>query len=350
MEKLFELRGLKKYYPILGGILRREVASVKALDGMDLDIYRGECLGVVGESGCGKTTTGKTVIRLHAPTGGHVYYHGTSLKNGEPFDIAGSRRSLLKRMGIRSRLQMVFQDPATSLDPRMLVKNIVAEPIRARQHVGGRELEDRVIDLLYRVGLTRDHLLRYPHEFSGGQRQRIAVARAIATDPEFIVLDEPTSALDVSVQSQILNLLKSLQQTLNLTYMFVTHHLLVVKYISSRLAVMYLGKVIEVAGNEDFFSNPVHPYTHALLSAIPVPAVRGRQQRIVLSGDVPGSVNPPAGCRFHTRCPFVETRCMRELPLLETVAPGHQVACHRKQEMANLVADTFRQKRTGSRI
>jgi oligopeptide/dipeptide ABC transporter ATP-binding protein len=232
----------------------------------------------------------------------------------------------------------------------MLVKNIVAEPIRALQRVGGRELEERVIDLLYRVGLTRDHLLRYPHEFSGGQRQRIAVARAIATDPEFIVLDEPTSALDVSVQSQILNLLKSLQQTLNLTYMFVTHHLLVVKYISSRLAVMYLGKIIEVAHTEDLFSNPVHPYTHALLSAIPIPAVKGRQQRIVLSGDVPGSVNPPVGCRFHTRCPFVQDRCTRELPLLETVTSGHQVACHRKQEMAKLVADKFGQKRAGSRI
>ena len=350
MDKILELKNLKKYYPIHGGVLRREVASVKALDGIDLDIYRGECLGVVGESGCGKTTTGKTVIRLHNPTGGHVYYHGSSLKKSEPVDIAGRRRTLLKRLGIRSKLQMVFQDPTTSLDPRMLVKNIIAEPIRAQQRVSGRELEDRVIDLLYRVGLTRDHLLRYPHELSGGQRQRIAVARAIATDPEFIVLDEPTSALDVSVQSQILNLLKSLQQTLNLTYMFVTHHLLVVKYISSRLAVMYLGKIIEVAHTEDLFSNPVHPYTHALLSAIPIPAVKGRQQRIVLSGDVPGSVNPPVGCRFHTRCPFVQDRCTRELPLLETVTSGHQVACHRKQEMAKLVADKFGQKRAGSRI
>jgi oligopeptide/dipeptide ABC transporter ATP-binding protein len=350
VDKILELKNLKKYYPIHGGILRREVASVKALDGIDLDIYRGECLGVVGESGCGKTTTGKTVIRLHNPTGGHVYYHGDSLKSSEPVDIAGRKISLLKRLGIRSKLQMVFQDPTTSLDPRMLVKNIIAEPIRARQREGGRELEDRVIDLLYRVGLTRDHLLRYPHEFSGGQRQRIAVARAIATDPEFIVLDEPTSALDVSVQSQILNLLKSLQQTLNLTYMFVTHHLLVVKYISSRLAVMYLGKIIEVAATEDLFSNPAHPYTHALLSAIPIPAVIGRPRRIVLSGDVPGSVNPPAGCRFHTRCPFAEDRCMRELPQLETVAPGHQVACHRKQDMAKLVADKFGQKRAGSRI
>ncbi len=350
MEKILELKNLKKYYPILGGVLRHEVATVKALDGIDLDIYRGECLGVVGESGCGKTTTGKAIIRLHDTTSGHVFYHGQGLENGAPIDIARKRRSLLKRLGIRSKLQMVFQDPTTSLDPRMLVKNIIAEPIKTQQRPGGRELERRVIDLLQLVGLTRDHLLRYPHEFSGGQRQRIAVARAIATDPEFIVLDEPTSALDVSVQSQILNLLKSLQQTLNLTYMFVTHHLLVVKYISNRLAVMYLGKIVEVAGTEDLFSNPVHPYTHALLSAIPIPAVKSKQRRIVLSGDVPGSVNPPAGCRFHTRCPFVEDRCTKELPLLETVAPGHQVACHRKRDMAKLVRDKFGQKRIGSGI
>jgi oligopeptide/dipeptide ABC transporter ATP-binding protein len=350
VEKILELKELRKYYPILGGVLRHEVATVKALDGIDLDIYRGECLGVVGESGCGKTTTGKAIIRLHDPTSGHVYYHGQGLKNGHPIDIAGKRRSLLKSLGIRSKLQMVFQDPTTSLDPRMLVKNIIAEPINTQQRLGGRELERRVIDLLQLVGLTRDHLLRYPHEFSGGQRQRIAVARAIATDPEFIVLDEPTSALDVSVQSQILNLLKSLQQTLNLTYMFVTHHLLVVKYISNRLAVMYLGKIVEVAETGDLFSNPVHPYTHALLSAIPIPAVKSKQRRIVLSGDVPGSVNPPAGCRFHTRCPFAEDRCTKELPLLETVAPRHQVACHRKRDMAKLVRDKFGEKKIGSRI
>jgi oligopeptide/dipeptide ABC transporter ATP-binding protein len=349
VDKILELRELRKYYPILGGVLRHEVATVKALDGIDLDIYRGECLGVVGESGCGKTTTGKAVIRLHDPTSGHVYYHGKGPTNAEPIDIAAKRRSLLKHLGIRSKLQMVFQDPTTSLNPRMLVKNIVAEPIKTQERLGGRELEQRVIDLLHLVGLTRDHLLRYPHEFSGGQRQRIAVARAIATDPEFIVLDEPTSALDVSVQSQILNLLRSLQQSLNLTYMFVTHHLLVVKYISNRLAVMYLGKIVEVADTKDLFSNPVHPYTHALLSAIPIPAVKGKPRRIVLSGDVPGSVDPPAGCRFHTRCPFVEDRCRQELPRLESVSAGHQVACHRKNEMAQLVMDKFGQKRIGGR-
>ena len=349
MDKILELKNLKKHYPILGGVLRHEVATVKALDGIDLDIYRGECLGLVGESGCGKTTTGKAVIRLHDPSDGHVFYHGKSPHNGAPVDIAATRKSTLKHLGIRSKLQMVFQDPTTSLNPRMLVKNIIAEPIKTQERMGGRELEQRVIDLLHLVGLTRDHLLRYPHEFSGGQRQRIAVARAIATDPEFIVLDEPTSALDVSVQSQILNLLKSLQQRLNLTYMFVTHHLLVVKYVSNRLAVMYLGKIVELAETQDLFLNPVHPYTLALLSAIPIPAVTGKQRRIVLSGDVPSSVNPPDGCRFHTRCPFAIERCLKAEPLLEAVSTGHLVACHRKGEMEKLVGEKFGQKRIGGR-
>lgn len=347
MDKILELKGLKKYYPILGGVLRHEVATVKALDGIDLDIYRGECLGVVGESGCGKTTTGKAIVRLHDPTGGQVFYYGKGSKAAEPVDIAGTKKSALKKMGIRGKLQMVFQDPTTSLNPRMLAKNIIAEPITARERLGGRELEKRVIELLYRVGLTRDHLLRYPHEFSGGQRQRIAVARAIATDPEFIVLDEPTSALDVSVQSQILNLLKSLQQTLQLTFMFVTHHLLVVKYISQRVAVMYLGKIVEIADTKDLFTKSVHPYTHALLSAIPIPELKGRRQRIILVGDVPSPINPPDGCRFHTRCPFAIDRCLKEEPLLEPVRPGHLAACHRIRDMDKLVSDRFGQNRSG---
>jgi oligopeptide/dipeptide ABC transporter ATP-binding protein len=344
METILELRKLRKYYPIRGGVFRREIATVKALDGIDLNIYRGECLGVVGESGCGKTTTGKAIVRLHEPTGGHVYYHGKSSESKEPVDIAGTSPSALKKLGIRSKLQMVFQDPTTSLDPRMLIKNIIAEPIKSKGRMGGREIQERVTELLHLVGLTRDHLLRYPHEFSGGQRQRIAVARAIAARPEFIVLDEPTSALDVSVQSQILNLLKTLQRTFKLTYMFVTHHLLVVKYISNRLAVMYLGKIVEVADTRNLFSNPVHPYTHALLSAIPVPDIRDRRQRIVLTGDVPGSVKPPAGCRFHTRCPFVEERCVNEEPSLESIVDGHQVACHRKHDMEKLVREKFGRK------
>jgi len=341
MEKILELKDLKKHYPILGGVLRREVSTVKALDGVDLDIYRGECLGLVGESGCGKTTAGKTIIRSHDPTSGSLYYYGKNGRANGRMDIGFLKRSALKRLGIRGKLQMVFQDPTTSLDPRMLVKHIIAEPIKEQMSLTGRDLEDRVVQLLQLVGLTRDHLLRYPHEFSGGQRQRIAVARAIATDPEFIVLDEPTSALDVSVQSQILNLLKSLQETLNLTYLFVTHHLLVVKYISDRTAVMYLGRILEIAYTETIFSTSMHPYTHALLSGIPIPDVEHKQRRILLSGDVPSPVNPPAGCRFHPRCPFTIERCQNEEPPLETVQTGHKVACHRKTEVQALVRQKF---------
>ncbi len=341
MEKILELKNLKKHYAIQGGVLRREIGAVRALDGIDLAIYRGECLGVVGESGCGKTTAGKAIVRLFKPTDGHIYYTPADAASKGTADLARINRSRIKKLGLRSKFQMVFQDPTTSLDPRMLVKHIVAEPIKTLQRMGGRDLEDRVLTLLEQVGLTRDHLLRYPHEFSGGQRQRIAVARAIATDPEFIVLDEPTSALDVSVQSQILNLLKSLQQRLQLTYMFVTHHLLVVKYISDRVAVMYLGKIMELADTGVIFSRPLHPYTHALLSAIPIPDVAPPQQRIVLSGDVPDPASPPAGCRFHTRCPFVIDHCRAEEPTLEAAASGHRVACHRQHEMTRLIADTF---------
>jgi ABC-type oligopeptide transport system ATPase subunit len=273
MQKILEIKDLKKYYPILGGVLQRKVADVKALDGIDLDIFRGECLGLVGESGCGKTTTGKAIIRLHRPTGGHIHYYAPKNGTDQSADIGTIKKSAIKKLGIRGKLQMVFQDPTTSLNPRMLIKNIIAEPLKAQNILSGRALADRVKELLEIVGLTQDHYLRYPHEFSGGQRQRIAVARAIATNPEFIVLDEPTSALDVSVQAQILNLLIQLQQKLGLTYLFVTHHLLVVKYISHRLAVMYLGKIVEIAQTSDLFARPLHPYTIALLSGIPAPDV-----------------------------------------------------------------------------
>ncbi len=335
MEKILELKNLKKHYPILGGVFRRQLDSVKALDGIDLDIHRGECLGMVGESGCGKTTTGKTIIRLHDPSCGQVIYHPD--KDGEnpngPVDISIMKKKAMKKAGIRAKLQMVFQDPTTSLNPRMLVKHIIAEPIKQKERLGGREIEARVLELLNLVGLTKDHLLRYPHEFSGGQRQRIAVARAIAANPEFIVLDEPTSALDVSVQAQILNLLKNLQKKLNLTYLFVTHHLLVVKYISDRLAVMYLGKIVELAETQSLFKNPAHPYTRALLSSIPVPEVGGQTDRIVLTGDVPSPLNPPEGCRFHTRCSYAVERCRNEEPVLESVRDGHEAACHRKADI-----------------
>ena len=341
MQKIIELKNLKKHYPVLGGVFRRQVDAVKALDGVDLDIYRGECLGLVGESGCGKTTTGKAIVRLHKPTDGTIVYYPSEGDTGTGTNIANIPLKLLKQLGIRSKLQMVFQDPTTSLNPRMLIKNIIAEPLKAQRLFRGRALEDRVMELLNLVGLTRDHYLRYPHEFSGGQRQRIAVARAIATNPDFLILDEPTSALDVSVQAQILNLLHGLQLKLNLTYLFVTHHLLVVKYISHRLAVMYLGKIVEIAETGDIFSRPHHPYTHALLSGIPVPDVEHKQQRIVLEGDVPSPLNPPPACRFHTRCPFVMDRCKTHEPLLEDIGNGHRVACHRQAEVEKLVHDQF---------
>ncbi|MCP4117467.1 MAG: ABC transporter ATP-binding protein [Desulfobacteraceae bacterium] len=333
-EKILELKNLKKHYPVLGGILRRQVNSVKALDGIDLDLYRGECLGLVGESGCGKTTTGKAVIRLHDPTSGEInFYHKGS---DVPVDIARMGRGEMKKRDIRRKLQMVFQDPTTSMNPRMLVKNIIAEPIRECEKLGSRELDERVKSLLRLVGLDDHHLLRYPHEFSGGQRQRLAIARAVATNPEFIVLDEPTSALDVSVQAQILNLLKDLQQKLGMTYLFITHHLFVVKYISTRLAVMYLGKVVEISDTGELFSNAMHPYTHALLSAIPDTDVDAEPDRIVLTGDVPSPLDPPAGCRFNPRCPFATDLCRNEEPVLEEVGEGHKVACHRKFELAQL--------------
>lgn len=341
MQKIIELKNLKKHYPVLGGVFRRQVDAVKALDGVDLDIYRGECLGLVGESGCGKTTTGKAIVRLHKPTDGNIVYYPSEGDTGTGTNIANIPLKSLKQLGIRSKLQMVFQDPTTSLNPRMLIKNIIAEPLKAQRLFRGRALEDRVMELLNLVGLTRDHYLRYPHEFSGGQRQRIAVARAIATNPDFLILDEPTSALDVSVQAQILNLLHGLQLKLNLTYLFVTHHLLVVKYISHRLAVMYLGKIVEIAETGDIFSRPHHPYTHALLSGIPVPDVEHKQRRIVLEGDVPSPLNPPPACRFHTRCPFVMDRCKTHEPLLEDIGNGHRVACHRQAEVEKLVHDQF---------
>ncbi len=341
MGKILELNNLKKHYPILGGVFKRQVSSVKALDGIDLTINRGECIGIVGESGCGKTTTGKAIIKLHKATDGKIVYYPENAENG--IDITQMGRSQTRNIGLTGKMQMVFQDPTTSLNPRMLIKNIIAEPLLTQGGLSQRQIHEKVLELLNLVGLTKDHLLRYPHEFSGGQRQRIAVARAIATNPELIVLDEPTSALDVSVQAQILNLLKKLKDKFNLTYLFITHHLLVVKYISTRIVVMYLGKIVEISDTNDLFENPLHPYTFALFSGIPSTDAKDISNRIVLTGDVPSPINPPEGCRFHTRCPFCIKICKKVEPKLENTPENdrHQVACHRKDEVPGLVETAF---------
>ncbi len=351
-DYLVDVRELKKYYPVFSGVFKRHTADVKAVDGVDLRIERGECLGLVGESGCGKTTFGKTILRLHNATSGRIYFNVEAerveqieelLKSDDErnrakgeelrskFDM--TRFSNKELLPLRQKMQIVFQDPSNSLNPRMLVKSIIAEPLIAQKLMKRREIEKRVIELLYTVGLAKEHMLRYPHEFSGGQRQRIAIARALATNPEFLLMDEPTSALDVSVQAQILNLLKKLQEEFKLTYLFVTHHLLVVKHISNRIAVMYLGKMVELGKTDDIFDNPLHPYTKALLSAIPIPDPETKMEKIILSGDVPNPINPPKGCRFHPRCSYAKDICREEEPLLEDVGNGHFVACHRWKEI-----------------
>jgi oligopeptide/dipeptide ABC transporter ATP-binding protein len=351
-QDIIQIRDLKKYYPVKAGVFLRHVADVKAVDSVDLNIRRGECLGLVGESGCGKTTLGKTIIRLHEATSGRIYFDQPAdtvdeierlleSKNPEELDRA---KTLLKEVDItqlssrrllalRQRFQVVFQDPSNSLDPRMLVKDIIGEPLVSQHLLPAREIDERVNELLGIVGLSKEHRMRYPHEFSGGQRQRIAVARALATNPEFVMMDEPTSALDVSVQAQILNLLKTLQDEFQLTYLFVTHHLLVVKYISNRIAVMYLGKMVETSPTAELFREPLHPYTKALLSAIPVPDPRTKREKIILTGDVPNPINPPAGCRFHPRCPFATDICRQVEPQLEAADGEHMVACHRWREI-----------------
>jgi len=332
LSELLEIQNLKTYYPIRSGVIQTTKNYVRAVDDVSLILVKGECLGLVGESGCGKTTLGKTLLRLEKPSAGAVYFNSEENGGGKLLDITTFSGNRLKQL--RKRMQIVFQDPTTSLNPRMLIKNIIGEGITIYNLARGREKIDRVAELLNSVGLNRDHMMRYPHEFSGGQRQRIAIARALSTKPDFVILDEPTSALDVSVQAQILNLLIDLKNEYNLTYLFITHHLLVVEHISDRIAVMYLGKIVEISRTKTLFAGALHPYTIALLSAIPYPDPDIRRKRIILTGDVPNPIDPPEGCRFHPRCWLAVERCRIEEPLLEDAGDGHFVACHRKDDLA----------------
>lgn len=323
-EILVSVRGLKKHFPITAGlILQRQVGAVKAVDDVSFDVYKGETLGLVGESGCGKSTTGRTVLQLYRPTAGSVVFEGHELTTMPSEELRQMRK----------RMQMIFQDPFASLNPRMSVGRIVSEPIRIHKMMNNRKEEQEYVEhLLERVGLNPYYVNRYPHEFSGGQRQRIGVARALALKPSFIVADEPISALDVSIQAQVVNLLEDLQDELNLTYLFIAHDLSMVRHICDRVAVMYLGKIVELASADELYDNPLHPYTQSLLSAVPVPdpLVEERRQRIILTGDVPSPANPPTGCNFNTRCPVAFDLCYHEPdPELIEVSPGHWVSCHR---------------------
>jgi oligopeptide transport system ATP-binding protein len=318
---LLKVDHLAKYFPITRGIvIQREVGAVHAVDDISFDIYKGETLGLVGESGCGKSTAGRTILQLYKPTSGGVYFEGRDLVKLHAEDMRRMRR----------RMQMIFQDPYASLNPRMTVEEIIGEPLIVHHVASGKAIRDRVKELLGMVGLSGSLVDRYPHEFSGGQRQRIGIARALALEPALIVCDEPISALDVSIQAQVVNLLEDLQEKLGLTYLFIAHDLSMVRHISNRVAVMYLGIIVELANRQELYRNPLHPYTQALLSAVPIPdpTIEERRQRIILEGDVPSPVNPPSGCRFRTRCPLAGTICAEEKPEFRQVGPDHYVACH----------------------
>ncbi|AJC73673.1 MAG: ABC transporter ATP-binding protein [Pseudothermotoga sp.] len=317
-EVLLEVKNLVKHFPVKAGIFQRTVAVVKAVDGVSFQIKKGETFGLVGESGCGKTTTGRCVLMLETPTSGEIVFKGV--------DITKLSQKQLRKL--RPKMQIVFQDPFSSLNPRLPIKEIIGEAIAYHGIAKGREVERRVQELLEMVGLSVEHMNRYPHEFSGGQRQRICIARALATEPDLIVCDEAVSALDVSIQSQILKLLENLQAKLGVAYLFISHALNVVKYISHRIGVMYLGKLVEVAESEELYLNPLHPYTKALISAVPVPDPKLKRKKIILKGDVPSPLNPPRGCRFVTRCPQAMQVCGEIEPQLIEVAPNHFVACH----------------------
>jgi oligopeptide transport system ATP-binding protein len=315
---LLEIRNLKKHFPVGEGLFSRGKGAVKAVDGVNLSINEGETLGLVGESGCGKSTLGRTILRLIEPTGGEINFLGKNL-------LALSQREL---RNTRREMQIIFQDPYASLNPRMRVGDIVGEGLEIHKLAKGKAKRERVMELLHQVGLRIDHYDRYPHEFSGGQRQRIGIARALAVNPKFIVCDEPVSSLDVSIQAQIINLLQELQEKMHLTYLFISHDLRVVEHISHRVAIMYLGKVVEIAKSDTIYRDAKHPYTRALLSAVPIPDMNKKKERVVLEGDVPSPVNPPPGCTFHPRCSYREAICSQTEPPLDFTPDGHGVACH----------------------
>jgi oligopeptide transport system ATP-binding protein len=316
---LLQVEDLQMHFPIYRGIIQRQVGAVRAVDGITFNVKRGETLGLVGESGCGKSTTGRTILQLYRPTAGSVHF--------ENVDLVHTKGEELRKM--RRKMQMIFQDPYASLNPRMTVADIVGEPLMVHSVATGKEIQDRVQHLLEIVNLNPSFASRYPHEFSGGQRQRIGVARALALQPSFIVCDEPISALDVSIQAQVVNLLEELQEQFNLTYLFIAHDLSMVKHISDRVAVMYLGVIVELAGRDELYAKPLHPYTQALLSAVPIPdpIADAKRERVILKGDVPSPANPPSGCRFRTRCPIAEAVCAETRPEFREIRPGHFVAC-----------------------
>lgn len=316
---LLEVKNLKKYFPVKAGVFMRTVAYVKAVDDISFYINKGETLGLVGESGCGKSTTGAVILRLEKATAGKVIFEGK--------DVFSFKKRELQE--IRKEMQIIFQDPYSSLDPRMTVGNIIGEPLEIHGLIKNKkELSEKVKDLLSKVGLSKEYIKRYPHEFSGGQRQRIGIARALALNPKLIIADEPVSALDVSIQSQVINLLKELQNEFSLTYLFIAHNLGVVKHISDRVAVMYLGKIVEIADKKEFYARPIHPYSQSLLSAIPIPDPTYKKERIILEGDVPSPVDPPSGCRFHPRCPRAMDICSQKEPEFKEYGNKHFAACH----------------------
>ncbi len=319
-KTLIEVKDLKKYFLQKGKLFSRQKSYLKAVDDVSFSIKRGETFGLVGESGCGKSTTGRTILRLYQATGGEINFDGTDL----------AKLSEKQMKPYRKRIQMIFQDPYASLNSRMTVNEIIGEGITTHELYTGKVKQERIHDLLQHVGLKKDHANRYPHEFSGGQRQRIGIARALAVEPELIICDEPISALDVSIQAQVVNMLEDIQDEFDLTYLFIAHDLSMVKHISDRIGVMYLGKLVEVCGSRELYKNPIHPYTRALLSSIPIPDpnLTRKNKRIILKGDVPSPIDPPVGCRFASRCPIMTARCKQEDPQLREMAPGHVVSCH----------------------